>query len=135
MIITVKMDKIGGDPSIWGLPGILLSFDFRIIQVDIAGWDESMVNEEETMESVSEDCDTSSQYAMDFLTLKNAIMDNCRDCIRDCGRDCLDKNVKPLENLRCPLQKVRIHFEMVIDEEGQIEIDGSHSKFYGYELK
>ncbi len=96
-----------------------------------------MGNEENTLDSASvdEDCDTSSQFAMDFLTLKNAIMDNCRDCIRDCGRDCLDKNVKPLENLRCPLQKVRMHFEMVIDEDRNCEDERSFSKFYGYELK
>ncbi len=86
-------------------------------------------------EAVDEDCDTSSQYAMDFLTLKNAIMDNCRDCIRDCGRDCLDKNVKPLENLRCPLQKVRIHFEMAMEDDRRSGEDDSYSKYHGYELK
>ena len=98
-----------------------------------------MGEEEDTNCSVSDDLEyeseTSSQYAMDFLTLKHAIMDNCRDCIRDCGRDCLDKNVKPLENLRCPLQKVRIDFGMVIEEESQDDGETPTSKFYGYELK
>jgi hypothetical protein len=131
------MDKTGGFPRLWGLLGILLSNNQYHIQVTQAGWDENMGEDEELeiMVSNEQENDTSSQYAMDFLTLKNAIVDNCRDCIRDCGRDCLDKNVKPLENLRCPLQKVRIDFVIVIDEELKAESGPSTSKFYGYELK
>lgn len=81
------------------------------------------------------DSDTSSQYALDFLTLRNAIVDNCRDCIRDCGRDCLDKDVRPLENIRCPLQKVRIDFEIVIEEKEKKDIDAINPKYHGFELK
>lgn len=61
--------------------------------------------------------DASTSYAMGFLTLKNAIIDNCKDCIRDCGRDCLDGSARPLENIRCPLQKVRMDFEIAINYE------------------
>jgi len=86
-------------------------------------------------EDVSMDCDTSSQYALDFLTLRNAIVDNCRDCIRDCGRDCLDNNVKPLENIRCPLQKVRIDFEIVIEESIPEDPVVFSTKYHGFELK
>jgi hypothetical protein len=86
-------------------------------------------------EDVSMENDTSSQYALDFLTLRKAIVDNCRDCIRDCGRDCLDKNVKPLENIRCPLQKVRIDFEIVIEEKLPEDPVIYNSKYHGFELK
>jgi hypothetical protein len=58
---------------------------------------------------------SSSDFARDFLILRNAIIDNCKDCIRDCGRDCLDGEVKPLENIRCPLQKVRMDYKMAIE--------------------
>jgi len=56
-------------------------------------------------------------YARDFLTLRNAIVQNCKDCIRDCGHDCLDGNAKPLENIRCPLQKVRMDYGIAINEQ------------------
>jgi hypothetical protein len=56
-------------------------------------------------------------YARDFLTLRNAIVQNCKDCIRDCGHDCLDVNAKPLENIRCPLQKVRMDYGIAINEQ------------------
>jgi hypothetical protein len=87
------------------------------------------------VEDVNTDSDISSQYALDFLTLRKAIVDNCRDCIRDCGRDCLDKNVKPLENIRCPLQKVRIDFEIVIEEKAQEDPEVFSSEYHGFELK
>lgn len=58
-----------------------------------------------------------NHYARDFLTLRKAIIDNCKDCIRDCGHDCLDGNAKPLENIRCPLQKVRMDYGIAINED------------------
>ena len=61
--------------------------------------------------------DSTKSYAKDFLTLRNAIIDNCRDCIRDCGRDCLNSDAKPQENIRCPLQKVRMDYGIAINEE------------------
>ena len=57
------------------------------------------------------------RYARDFLALRNAIIENCKDCIRDCGRDCLNNEVKPIENIRCPLQKVRMDYNIAINEE------------------
>lgn len=57
------------------------------------------------------------RYARDFLALRNAIIENCKDCIRDCGRDCLNSEVKPIENIRCPLQKVRMDYNIAINEE------------------
>jgi hypothetical protein len=92
-------------------------------------------NDNVIIEDVSMDSGTSSQYALDFLILRNAIVDNCRDCIRDCGRDCLDKDVKPLENIRCPLQKVRIDFEIVIEEKEKDDLEPFESKYHGFELK
>jgi hypothetical protein len=68
-------------------------------------------------EDVDSEIDASTGYAMGFLTLKNAIIENCKDCIRDCGRDCLDRSARPLENIRCPLQKVRMDFEIAINYE------------------
>lgn len=61
--------------------------------------------------------DSSKRYAKDFLTLRNAIIDNCRDCIRDCGRDCLNSDAKPIENIRCSLQKVRMEYGIIINDE------------------
>ena len=58
--------------------------------------------------------DPSKRYIMDFMALRYAIIENCRDCIRDCGKDCLDNEAKPMENIRCPLQKVRIDYKMAI---------------------
>ena len=75
------------------------------------------VNEESMLEMDTSD-GSSGRYVRDFMALRNAIMDNCRDCIRDCGRDCLDNNAKPIENIRCPLQKVRIDYGMAMD--GQV---------------
>ncbi|UCG68892.1 MAG: hypothetical protein JSV09_14060 [Thermoplasmata archaeon] len=66
---------------------------------------------------IDSEIDASTSYAMGFLTLRNAIIENCKDCIRDCGRDCLDSNAKPLEKIRCPLQKVRIDYEIAINRE------------------
>ena len=103
------------------------------------GWDESMAKENGIDNVITEDTISesklSSQYAMDFLVLKNAIVDNCRDCIRDCGRDCLDNNVKPIENIRCPLQKVRIDYEISIMEETQESPVIYSDKYHGFELK
>jgi hypothetical protein len=62
-----------------------------------------------------------NNYARDFLTLRKAIIDNCKDCIRDCGHDCLDGNAKPLENIRCPLQKVRIDYGIAISEKKDLQ--------------
>ncbi len=62
------------------------------------------------------DIHSSKRYVRDYLALRNAIIDNCRDCIRDCGRDCLDTDAKPLENIRCPLQKVRVDYEISINK-------------------
>lgn len=58
--------------------------------------------------------DSLRRFAEDFLILRNAIIQNCRDCIRDCGRDCLDSDARPIENIRCPLQKVRIDYGIAI---------------------
>ena len=58
---------------------------------------------------------SSKQYIRDYLALRSAIIDNCRDCIRDCGRDCLDLEAKPLEIIKCPLQKVRMDYEISIE--------------------
>jgi hypothetical protein len=99
------------------------------------GWDESMAEEDELDNVIMEDTEMSSHFAMDFLILKKAIVDNCRDCIRDCGRDCLDNNVKPIENIRCPLQKVRIDYEISIKEDTQENPVISSSKYHGFELK
>lgn len=87
------------------------------------------------LEDVNMETGTTSQYALDFLILRNAIVDNCKDCIRDCGRDCLDKEVKPLENIRCPLQKVRIDFEIGIEEKLPEDPVIFSSKYHGFELK
>jgi hypothetical protein len=57
---------------------------------------------------------SSKQYVRDYLALRSAIIDNCRDCIRDCGRDCLDFEAKPVEIIKCPLQKVRMDYEISI---------------------
>lgn len=99
------------------------------------GWDEGMAKENEIDNVITEDARLSTRYAMDFLVLKNAIVDNCRDCIRDCGRDCLDNNVKPIENIRCPLQKVRIDYEISIMEENQESPVMYSGKYHGFELK
>ncbi|MEE9151939.1 MAG: hypothetical protein V3U20_08930 [Thermoplasmata archaeon] len=74
-------------------------------------------------------------YARDFLTLRNAIIQNCKDCIRDCGRDCLDSYAKPLENIRCPLQKVRMDYRIAINEEGNDFSRWTQDKRDGLELK
>ncbi len=58
--------------------------------------------------------DSSESYMRGFITLRNAIIDNCKDCIIDCGKDCLDNVAKPIEDIRCPLQKVRIDFGIAI---------------------
>ncbi len=98
-----------------------------------------MVKDQEIGNVISEDVNmetgSTSQYALDFLILRNAIVDNCKDCIRDCGRDCLDRNVKPLENIRCPLQKVRIEYEIVIEEKAREDPVIFSSKYHGFELK
>jgi hypothetical protein len=101
----------------------------------VHGWDESMATKNENDNENWEITKSLSQYATDFLVLKNAIVDNCRDCIRDCGRDCLDNNVKPIENIRCPLQKVRIDYEITIMEENQEDPVVYNSKYHGFELK
>lgn len=59
--------------------------------------------------------DSFESYMGGFLALRNAIIDNCRNCIRDCGEDCLDNAAKPIEYLRCPLQKVRVDFGIAIN--------------------
>jgi hypothetical protein len=87
------------------------------------------------LEDRDTDFNISSQYVTDFLILKNAIVDNCRDCIRDCGKDCLDNNVKPIENIRCPLQKVRIDYEISIEEDIRETPVAFSNKYYGFELK
>lgn len=58
--------------------------------------------------------ESSESYMRGFITLRNAIIDNCKDCIIDCGKDCLDNAAKPIEDIRCPLQRVRIDFRIAI---------------------
>lgn len=69
---------------------------------------------EEKRPQINANNSSSERYARDFLALRCAIIENCRDCIRDCGKDCLDGDAKPLENIRCPLQKVRIDYGIAI---------------------
>ena len=57
----------------------------------------------------------SESYLKGFLKLRNAIIDNCKGCIVDCGKDCLDLAAQPIEDIRCPLQKVRIDFGIAIN--------------------
>ena len=68
----------------------------------------------ETESQTNDFNDSSKRYARDFLALRCAIIENCRDCIRDCGKDCLDNDARPIENIRCPLQKVRIDYRIAI---------------------
>lgn len=55
-------------------------------------------------------------YLERYLVLRDAIIRNCEDCIRDCGNDCLDGQGKPIENIKCPLQKVRMEFGITVDD-------------------
>jgi hypothetical protein len=75
------------------------------------------LKKEAALQEMSAKSNIVKAYARDFLTLRNAIVQNCRDCIRDCGHDCLDGNAKPLENIRCPLQKVRMDYGIAINEQ------------------
>lgn len=61
--------------------------------------------------------ESTHQYLHDILLLRDAIIENCMDCIRDCGNDCLDSNARPLINIRCPLQRVRMELGMIIQPE------------------
>jgi hypothetical protein len=72
-------------------------------------------NNQEKMdnESIAE---YSRMYLARYLALRDAIIKNCEDCIRDCGNDCLDSQGKPIENIKCPLQKVRIDFGIAVDK-------------------
>lgn len=79
--------------------------------------------------------DILNRYAMDFLALRNAIIQNCRDCIRDCGRDCLDSEVRPLENIRCPLQKVRMEYAIAIIDDSNDFSRWTQKKREGLELR
>jgi hypothetical protein len=69
-------------------------------------------NEKQNSNSIT---DYSRMYLARYLALKEAIVKNCEDCIRDCGNDCLDSQGKPVENLKCPLQKVRIDFGITVE--------------------
>ena len=60
--------------------------------------------------------DYSRMYLERYLALRDAIIKNCEDCIRDCGNDCLDSQGKPIENIKCPLQKVRMEFSITVDD-------------------
>ncbi len=64
-----------------------------------------------------EKSEATHQYLHDILLLRDAIIENCMDCIRDCGNDCLDSNARPLIKIRCPLQRVRMELGMVIPHE------------------
>lgn len=79
--------------------------------------------------------DILKRYAMDFLALRNAIIQNCRDCIRDCGRDCLDSDARPLENIRCPLQKVRMDYAIAINDDSNDFTRWTQKKRDGLELR
>ncbi|UCE74681.1 MAG: hypothetical protein JSV56_02990 [Methanomassiliicoccales archaeon] len=70
-----------------------------------------------TEDTQNSEVGTSKSYARDFMVLRNAIIENCRDCIRDCGRDCLNKDAKPIENIRCSLQKVRMDYGIIIEDD------------------
>lgn len=59
--------------------------------------------------------DFSRRYLTRYLALRDAIIRNCEDCIRDCGSDCLDSGGKPIENIKCPLQKVRMDFGITVE--------------------
>jgi len=54
-------------------------------------------------------------YLTRYLALRDAIVRNCQDCIRDCGNDCLDGSGKPVENIKCPLQKVRMEYGITVE--------------------
>ena len=60
--------------------------------------------------------DFSRMYLTRYLALRDAIIKNCQDCIRDCGNDCLDSQGKPVENIKCPLQKVRIDYGIPVEK-------------------
>ena len=79
--------------------------------------------------------DIPKRYAMDFLALRNAIIQNCRDCIRDCGRDCLDSDARPLESIRCPLQKVRMDYAIAINDDSNDFARWTQKKRDGLELR
>ena len=59
--------------------------------------------------------DFSRMYLTRYLALRDAIIRNCQDCIRDCGNDCLDSSGKPVENIKCPLQKVRMEYGITVE--------------------
>lgn len=59
--------------------------------------------------------DFSRMYLLRYLTLRDAIISNCRDCIRDCGNDCLDMQGRPVENIKCSLQTVRMEFDIKVE--------------------
>lgn len=61
--------------------------------------------------------DFSRLYLARYLALRDAIIRNCQDCIRDCGNDCLDSSGKPVENLKCPLQKVRMDYGITVENQ------------------
>ncbi len=74
--------------------------------------DSNNINENKENNSVT---DYSRMYLARYLALRDAIIKNCIDCIRDCGNDCLDNQGKPTENLKCPLQIVRIDFGITVE--------------------
>ena len=93
------------------------------------------IKKEPLEQEKSTDGDILKRYAMDFLALRNAIIQNCRDCIRDCGRDCLDRDARPLENIRCPLQKVRMEYAIAINDNSNDFTRWTQKKREGLELR
>ncbi len=78
--------------------------------------EEGIKNGNEEIETQMNIGDSLEQYMKGYLELRNAIIENCMDCIRDCGRDCLDRDARQLENIRCPLQKARIEHGIAISD-------------------
>ena len=71
----------------------------------------------DTKQKSDDATDFSRMYLTRYLALREAIIRNCQDCIRDCGNDCLDSLGKPVENINCPLQKVRMDFGIKVEAE------------------
>ncbi|UCE38566.1 MAG: hypothetical protein JSW00_04880 [Thermoplasmata archaeon] len=90
---------------------------------------------QKTNKEIQEDNKSSKRFVRDYLALRNAIIENCRDCIRDCGRDCLDFDARPIENIRCPLQKVRIDYGIIIKAENHDVSRWKVIRKQGFEIK